>query len=425
MDRDLRLLILSNQCISNVTSNGRTMRNFLQGWPKCNLAQFCIKGTAPDFSVCDRYYCVSDGAALRAFLSGKPAIASDLQEEVQSQARKQAAAGTRRNALTMLLREWIWNSMRWAGADFYRWVEQFRPEQILLQSGDCGFMLRLARHLAQRYQIPLVIYNSEGYYFKDFDYFRSRGVAKLAYPGFRRYYCREFEKTMDLTAGTVYCCDKLKRDYDVRFSGMSTVIHTATQMQSKPRETWNSPLRISYLGNLGVGRHESLIQIGEALQQISPEGKLDVYGPAEGESVMTALEHCPGIRYRGFVDYETVVQVIRDSDILVHGESFDAFYREDLKYAFSTKIADSLGSGRCFVLYAPEEMACTAYLQENGAAHVVTRQEALLPTLRKLWEDPWERGRYVNRAQTLAKENHDMENNSARFQQFLRESGIV
>ena len=50
-----RLLIISNECLSSVSSNGRTLRNLLIGWPKEKLAQFHIRRTAPDHSVCDRF----------------------------------------------------------------------------------------------------------------------------------------------------------------------------------------------------------------------------------------------------------------------------------------------------------------------------------------------------------------------------------
>lgn len=415
-----RVLVLSNECFSDSTSNGRSLRNFFAGWPVEKLAQFYIHGLQPDPDTCHRYYCVSDGAALRSFLKGKPANGKRTVSSGENVPPAGKRSGIRRNAVTVLLRELVWSSMRWAGCAFYEWVEEFKPELILLQAGDSAFMLRLARKLAQKYGKPLILYNTEAYYFKKFDYFRARGLAKAVYPLFHRYFSGEFEKTIRVAGCSVYCCDKLKQDYDACFGLPSQVIYTTTQQSCEDNTQRGEKLRISYLGNLGVGRHMGLVEIGNALQEISPELKLDVYGKLPNEEVRQAFAECRGICYRGFVSYGEVQKIIAASDILIHTESFTAFYREDLKYAFSTKIADSLASGRCFLLYAPKELACTEYLAKHEAAWVVDSQTALMPTLKKLVREPAEREKYTGRAVQLAKENHSLEKNVRQFQTLLQ-----
>lgn len=108
-----RLLIISNECLSNVTSNGRTLRNFLKGWPRDRIAQFCIRSNAPDYSVCDNYYYVSDRDALNAFIKGKRATGQMPRAKCGA---TQAVDTGGKNALTMLLRDLVWNSMRWYAA---------------------------------------------------------------------------------------------------------------------------------------------------------------------------------------------------------------------------------------------------------------------------------------------------------------------
>lgn len=410
-----RLLIVSNECISDATSNGRTLRNFLVGWPKERIAQFCIRSTAPDMATCDNYYFVSDRHALRSFLTGKPASGEMIPEAVDA-AYSDAPGG--RNALTMLIRNLVWDSMRWRSKDFYRWVENFKPELILFQAGDSAFMLDIARNLKEKYNLPLIIYNSEPFYFRKEDYFRSYTLTKLFYPAFRRQFCKAFEKCQRLAACTVYCCDELKEDYDKIFGPSSEVIHTVTQ--TKPAaEHSNDPLKIAYLGNLDLDRYKSLVEIGRTLQDISPRLKLDVYGKIPDQQTQDAFDACPGIDYKGFVSYDQVVRILGTSDILVHAECFDDFYKKNLRYAFSTKIADSLASGTCFLVYAPEKLACTEYLRKNDAAWVVTEPEKLRPVLELLCSDKQARSRYVERAIRLAQEKHTQEKNTAKFQKIL------
>ncbi len=414
-----RVLVISNECISNVSSNGRTLRNFFEGWPKEKIAQFCIHNTEPDATICENYYYVSDRDALQALLKGNKPSGEMPQAKMQS---KNVVGTGRRNPLTMLMRNFVWNSNRWAGKCFYNWIEEFNPELVLLQAGDSAFMLNLARRLATRHQIPLVIYNSEAYYFKKFDFFRSAGIAKLFYPIFRAQYCRAFKKCIKAAHKSIYCCDKLNDDYVKEFHLPSEVIYTVTQIEHETVLKNGDDLKISYLGNLGVGRHEGLIEIGEVLQHISPKLKLDVYGRIPNRMVQNAFEQCKGIEYKGFVSYKQVVDIIKNSDILIHTESFTEYYKEDLKYAFSTKIADSLASGTCFMLYAPKGMACTEYLIKHNAAWVISEKTMLQPTLEHLCGDADIRDKYVENALRLVKNNHSPLKNTERFQKILCDS---
>jgi len=416
------MLIVGNECISSVSSNGRTLRNFLIGWPKNQLAQFYIHGSSPAFEVCQNYYRVSDHQALNAFLHKKNVGGVVSCCEDRKTASEPKASKPKRNALTMLARELIWSSKCWMTPAFKEWCDNFAPELILLQAGDCAFMFQIAAELARKYRIQLVIYNSEGYYLKKFDYFRAKGIAHLCYPIFYKYFCRVFEKTIKQAALSIYICDPLKNDYDLALSLPSATVYTATEMKVKSMQKDGETFTVSYLGNLGVGRHEPLIEIAEVLQNISKEYYLDVYGKIPNNEVSTAFEVCPGIRYKGFVSYEQVIQIMQDSDLLIHAENFNEFYREDLKYAFSTKIADSLASGTCFLVYAPEEMACSRYLSEHKAAYIACNRGELHVTLRSLSENPEMRNKYLSNAALLVEKNHNAERNAKQFQEYLRQA---
>lgn len=418
--RKPRVLIISNNALSLSDSNGRTLQSFLLGWPSDRLAQFYIQNSRPDFTVCQNFFQVTDRQALQAFLGRGPA--GGPVSRIPLRSAKIADKNHHRPArtpLTMLARELVWNSYRWMGRAFQSWVADFKPEVVLLQAGDCGFMFRLAQNVARQYHAPLVIYNSEAYYFKENDYFRSKGLEHWCYPLFHRRFCRQFRETVSAAAYSIYICQALQADYDREFGLPSETIYTATTVQKADTQKQGTGFTVSYLGNLGVGRHVPLTEIANALQEISPQLYLDIYGKIPNQEVRTALNACQGIRYRGFVDYERVQEIMRNSDLLIHSENFSGFYRADLKYAFSTKIADSLASGTCFLLYAPPEMACTRYLRENEAAWVVCDQKKLKETLRVLVESPQERQRYLGQAAVLVEQNHRAEKNAERFQTVL------
>lgn len=420
-----RLLVISNSCLSNSTSNGRTLRNFLIGWDINRIAQFYIQNEEPVFDVCNKFYRVTDGQALRSFFKGVPAGGIvEVPSEKSIEKSKATNKKRGRNPLTMFLREVVWNSRRWEKSSFKAWLDYFSPEVVLLQAGDSPFMLKIAMRICKERKIPLVIYNSEVYYFKNFDYFRSKGLPHLLYPIFRMYYKAVFKKTIKLAKKSIYICDMIKDKYDKEFALPSVTIYTATQAEYAGSQNNGCNFVVSYLGNLGVGRHESLIEIANALQNISSEYKLDVYGKIPSETVKTAFDNCKGINYKGFVSYNEVLEIMKNSNLLVHAESFSDFYRKDLQYAFSTKIADSLATGVGFLLYAPKEMACSKYLKDNDAAFVVCNETELLNTLKNLVENPEKCKKFTQAALNLSEKNHNFSYNSKCFQTVIKKAVI-
>lgn len=415
-----RVLVISNNCFSKTDSNGRTLGNMFLGWDQSCLAQFYIQNCEPDFDYCQNYFRVTDAQALSAFKTGKCSGGKvEKPKENPGNSAGQGASKSKRNALTLTARNLVWQSGRWQKCGFWKWVAEFAPDIVFMQAGDCAFMYRIAVRTAKKQNAKLVIYNSEGYYFKNFDYFRSSGLAKMMYPMFFRDMKKALRKAYHASACIIYLCDSLKQAYDQEFSIPSETIYTASELTACESEKQNPVFTVSYCGNLGLDRHKGLIDIANALQKISKDIFVDVYGRAS-DAVKTEFAGCPGIRYHGLIPYEQVKTVMYSSDLVLHTESFDEFYREDLKFALSTKIADALSCGTCFLLYAPENLACSQYLLENHAAYVVTEKSELFGVLQQLVAEPETRKKYIPQALALAEKNHRAETNIKRFQNVLK-----
>ncbi len=416
-----KILVLSNECFSKMSSNGRTLGNFFKGWPKDKLAQFYISSANPDFEYCNNYFRVTDGQALSALKSGTSKGCRIKEDKGNINLIINTGKKRNRNALTMLARNFVWFSGRWKKCGFEEWVSEFRPDIVLLQAGDFAFMYDLAVKITKKFDAKLMIYNSEGFYFKNFDYFRSKGVAKLLYPLFRSQLMASLEKAYRLSKYVFYPCDELKNAYDLTFNVQSEVIYTASDIISmKDYNVNKSSFITSYCGNLGIDRHKGLIEIANILQKVSPNYYVDVYGKIPNEKVKADFDSCKGIRYKGIVSYEEVKNVMAKSDLLVHVESLDPFYQEDLKFAFSTKIADILSSGKCFLIYGSEKMASFKYLKNNDVAFTASNKTSLENVLNHLINYPEDRNRYREKALRIAKLNHDCNKNTARFQTVLK-----
>ncbi len=411
-----RLLAISNNCFSKTNSNGRTLGNFFKSYKISNLAQFYIQNEAPDFDICENYFRVTDKEVLLSYIKRTEVGAVITNHPADFIATTNATHKRgEKNPISFLIRNIIWNSNCWQGQTFKNWLEGFNPEIVLLQAGDSEFMLKLATKIATDRNIPLLIYNSEDYCFKKKNFMKSNFFLDLFYPIFRYKLKRQYDKTLAVAAHSIYICDALKKLYDNEYSCPGTTIMTSTDIKPVENKPLNQVPVVSYLGNLGVGRHEPLIEIADTLQRINSDCKLDIYGKIPNEDIKQKFESCNGINYKGFVNYDEVVSIMQKSDLLIHVENFSDFYREDLKYAFSTKISDSLACGTCFFVYAPLEIASIKYLIDNQAACVVTKQENLQGELERILFDKEKRNNYISKAKKVVEENNDSKKNQVKF----------
>ena len=90
-----------------------------------------------------------------------------------------------------------------------------------------------------------------------------------------------------------------------------------------------------------------------------------------------------------------------------------------MKYAFSTKIADTLSSGTCFFYYAPDEFVSQKYLSNNKAAITVTDKDNLQESLESALIDQELREKTVFNAKKLFNLNHNYKTNQQKFYNIL------
>lgn len=414
-----RVMVFSNQSFSKSNSNGRTLGLLFEGWPKDRLCQFCVSLTDPDYNICTNYFCVSDGDALAA------AKSLGLRRKSQSRAGdcsdKSAPASTSttrsRTALISILRDIVWNSRLWQTHEYKKWRNGFKPDIVVVQSGDSGFMLNLARHTAKHFAVPLIIFNTEGYLFFDHNFLHRGHFDSISFPLFKHLYRRAFMKAFRMSAGSVYLNARLDNDYQKLLKHRSVVIYNSSNLKFRPAFDIATPPRFSYLGNLGIRRPEALAEFAAVLQRIDERLAIDVYGkmPRQGGEI---LNNTPGLNYHGAVSYQRVQDIIAESDFLVHVEKNDPVLVNELRYAFSTKIADCICSGRNFIVYAPDNLACSQYIAETGAAWHASSTQELESTLRTAISDYDARQAVLERARISAA-NHNATANQQRFREFI------
>ena len=242
-----KILVMSNNCFSLEGSNGRTLAGLVKGWPIDRIAQFYTYNQMPNSDVCNNYFRITDKQALLAIFKGSVNGEIDLKEKKNEKSLvPHLRLAKFRKPLVLLLRNFIWDLGFWKGKYFNNWVKEFNPELIFFQAGHSSYRFKIATDLAKKRNIPLVIYNSEGYYFKDFNYMENAKLTKMFYSVFIKKFRKKLRATTNYASHTIYNCEPLKEDFDFEFNKPSSIIYNASDVIATPYQ-YNENKSLNYL----------------------------------------------------------------------------------------------------------------------------------------------------------------------------------
>ena len=413
LNDNIRILVISNEAFSKGNSNGRTIMNLLSGVNKKNLAQFYIHGV-PDDNFCSADYHNSDSDALRAYfhLTKQKSIPNKCKSE-----NKKKRFSVKRSSMNHVLRDLIWQSWSWWSDEFNIFLENFRPNIVLLQAGDAPFMYALALKIAKRYKAKLIMFNTEAYVLKRKIY-SSVSIFNVWHMILKYSLRHQYQKYMEQVSYCIYNTEALELAYQKKYphKGKSSTLYTSSDMPELISRS-SGPFSLLYCGNLGVGRDEVLNQVAEILFKIDHTACIDVYGKFNDHKSQQRLCANKNINYHGFIDYKKIPALMSKASMLIHCEKDERV--DNLRFAFSTKIADCLSSTCPFLVYASREYPFVQYLQHNKCAHIASGKEELELVLRKCIDDIAYRNKYRESALIVSRKYHNFQNNVNRVNEIF------
>jgi len=412
------LLIISNNCLSKNDSNGRTMLNLLKNFSKDSLAQFYIHGN-PDFDVCDNYYCVSDREALNSLLNirhKKPNGKVELNVSVDTNRYdKKYENKIKRNCRNLVIRDWVWSTYRWWTKEFDLFLKKFSPDAVLLQAGDAPFMFKIALKISKKYSVPLYMYNSENYVLKKV-MFSSASKYSPWHMLLKSSLKFQYKRLMQRVSYCFYSTEYLEECYQKVYPhvGKSAFLYTSTDMNNcRNDDNENDNFTMLYCGNLGVGRLPVICEMADVLLNVDPKAILSIYGNILSDSDRKELCSHKNVVYNGVIPYSDIPNKIAKASMVIHCENPERL--ENLKTAFSTKIADSLACGKPFLVYASREYPFVKYLEKNNAAHIAENKNELFSTLKRCISDIEFRYSHVKNSLELSQKNHNLKKNAEKL----------
>jgi hypothetical protein len=428
--RKLRLLILTQPTWNHTTTCGNTYSSIFGGIGNLEVANiYCHYGT-PDNSIVSRYYQITEKAILASLFGRGPAGSEKHFPKTAAGAAGQDAADalnkqergvfnwmrTVRFRIFYWGQELIWKTGKWKSAELRAFVKDFDPDIIWVPIFYTVFTNDIGMYLHQITNKPVVCYISDdNYTLKQFSlspfYWIDRFIKR---PKIRR--------MIGLSSHLYVITEKQKQEYDPIFHVHSTILTKGADFQKEmpALPEVHAPVRLLFMGSIGLGRWKSLVLVAQALDAINREsggakGRLEIHTVTPLTRRMEQMLNIPGTSsILPPIDSSRIDETFQENDILVHVEPTDLRQRLYYRLSFSTKLVDYFRNARCIFAFGGNS-GSMEYLRNEDAAVLVQDKAGLKDALRALLNDPQKIREYSRKSWECGCRNHEIKSLQSRL----------
>lgn len=420
----MKVLIISHNPICTYTNIGKTLDSLFQSFDKKELCQLYFYNSLPDKKKSNSYYRITDFEMLyHPFKKNKGMIVEDA--DINEGFNKNVnnfelyKLGYNKSSLKILMRDLMWRLCGWNSKKLKEWIKREKPTHLFVLPGRFKFIYRIALEISKEFDLPIITYICDDFYFVNNP---KRLLDKI--------YLKKLKKQTKLllkqTKVLITISKELSESFEKEFNVKATTIMTGTNyhISNKPNEH-KIISAIRYFGNISYKRYESLYEIGVALDDINQQCglnvSLEVYSVEKIQEAVQLFEKTSSIVFKGFESGEAFYNLLLNSPIVVHVESFDPKNIDIVKHSVSTKIADSLSLGNCLFAYGPDCVSSISHLKRNGYPLVATNNSMMKKELARILVDDIYWKECADIALSIANKYHDSQKTSSIFKKIVSE----
>lgn len=385
-----RVLIISNNALSDTKNNGKTLASFFKNFNPANVAQLYFNSELPSGSEIYNYFQITDRDVIRASLKsqstcGRVVKLGNIEDTVANESFNKHISKIKKNNLTRIFREFFWKSGKWNSDQLNRWLDKFSPDIIFFCAGDSGFAYDVSNYITKKFNAKLVIYITD-------DYILPRKTLNPLWWFRRNNIFRKMKICVNSSDLFLTISEKMKRIYK-DYLGQDSIV--AVNMCDSMKEDSNneqakSVINLVYAGGLHYNRYKTLELLVKSIKRYnnqlnnSVKLHLKIYSNKKPDSkILSKLDVKGTSTFGGSLNYAELKNELNRCDIPVHVESFDRRSIESTRLSISTKIPEYLSLGKPILAIGPKEVASMEYLQDvafcvNNADNLYERLSTLV-----------------------------------------------
>lgn len=417
--KHLNILVVNGEPFNDLTATGITMSNLFRGWPKERLLQIYTANVSPNVDLCSTnirlssrnlkpfsFFCGQSSAGLHS--AGVATVGPLAKRNDATPSIHRRVLQTVRKSVVPFL-DFLPYQLN---SDDLKAIRDFKPDVIYSMLGSIR-LVRLVDSLAKQFEIPVVPH------FMD-DWISTYSVPgrSVGSPIHVSYLQRAVKRLFDSVPLAMSIGELMSKEYSLKYArdffDFMNPVEVPAAYPRMIKQRLGEPVRFVYVGGLHLGRAECLAEIGAVLQGLKDEGcpvAFDIYAPAHDAESANRLEAIgDAVAYRGSVRPEAVGNVLSESDIAVHVESFSSDCAEYTRLSVSTKIPQYFAAGIPVLAYGPSGLASCLYVRSSGAGVLVDKKggSTLGEAIRTLALESDSRREMGMRAWTRAREFHEV-----------------
>ena len=411
----------------NEKSTSRAFDSYFHFYDKKKLAQIFSNTKKPEKGHCEQLFQITDQRMLKRWFNknietGRLYYYNELlsigDENNLNKSnifiKKLYEIGSKKNSFIYLMRGVLWKKKYWCTEKLNKWLDNFKPDCVFLAFSDDFFILKIGLYVAKKYDIPIISCIGDDYYFN------YQKKCSPLYNVYKILYRKIVRDVFNHQGSSIYIGDKIRDKYNKEFNLKGETVYLSSSIKRKdfkPIDKKN--LKISYFGNIRIGRNKSLNDIGFAISKINKNYILDIFSDEEQAEFYAIFKNNLNIRFHGSISYSEVQKRILDSDIVIVVEGFDKVDVNISRYSLSTKVADSLASGTNVLAYGSIECGAIEYAKQVGCVTVCTKKEDLIDNINRLINDVEYQYKNYKKAIEVIRRNHTLEKSTQIFKNIV------
>ena len=278
----------------NKNTSSRAFDAYFHNWEKKNMRQIFSNTKTPVKGHCGSLYQITDARLLKRWLHRIDEVGvifedKDLPDDWDNNDLEVGNGavnalykfGSKDSPLKYMLRGILWKNKYWNTEKLNTWLDEFRPECVFLAFSDDYFIPRIALSISEKYNLPIMSCIGDDYYFNE------RTSLSPFYHIYRKTYKKLIDKVFSRPGSAMYIGNKIRDKYNSEFGLNGETIYLTSDIKRREfREIDQNNPKIMYAGNVRLGRNDSLVDIGNALQKISKDYYVDVYSTEQNEEFL-------------------------------------------------------------------------------------------------------------------------------------------
>lgn len=349
----MNTLIVSNNCLSYTKNNGKTLKNIFDkmiAHKKICSMYFSYESKELDIPTCN----INEKTLFNILYKNKKnkeVTLNDFNRYIQP------------NEGIRILRELVWVIPKWKKISS-NFVKTNDIRAIFFLAGDSIFSYRIVMYLKKKFNLSLIIYYTDDYYFKKYRGFF--GIIR------KKMICRYIDSTISKCDRLYVISPKMKKAYSNYFHfdcQLLGIIPEQNLIYSYSDETEVRDIIFTYIGNVGIGRFDVIKNLVRIVDEVNTKYNVNVKVKIFTNSEISNFERNQlklndNVIFGGGLNQKQVLMEIEKSDYLIFVESFDKKNIEITKYSFSTKIMEYLAFGKNIITIGPKESSSIELLSE-------------------------------------------------------------